>query len=282
MVLSIDEALGMTIGTAIGDALGAPLEFKESNEPHDYLTEMTGGGVHKTDPGEWTDDTAMMLGLMDAYLKNKGRLNHKDVMDNWIDWESKGLFQSRGKLFDIGITTSNALQSYKDTSIPVQGTTDINSSGNGNIMRIAPVIVANKDSLNDCMQDAVNQSKLTHGSSLCLEYASVLAEELWTGKPLDKFKDYRHPLNIERHKVMSGGFIVETYQCAMWAFETSSSFEGTVIKAINRGHDADTCGAVAGMIAGRIYGYKSIPQRWLDVLHWCDRIYEETINLFKI
>ena len=68
----------------------------------------------------------------------------------------------------------------------------------------------------------------------------------------------------------------------MWAFETSSSFEETVIKAINRGHDADTCGAVAGMIAGRIYGYKSIPQRWLDVLHWCDRIYDETINLFEI
>ena len=115
---------------------------------------------------------------------------------------------------------------------------------------------------------------------ICLEYASLLAEELWTGKPLAKFKDYRHPFNIERHKVMSGGFIVETYQCSMWAFETSSSFEETVIKAINRGHDADTCGAVAGMIAGRIYGYKSIPQRWLDVLHWCDRIYEETINLF--
>ena len=55
-------------------------------------------------------------------------------------------------------------------------------------MRIAPVIVANKDSLNDCIQDTVNQSQLTHGSSLCLEYASLLAEELWTGKPLKKFK----------------------------------------------------------------------------------------------
>ena len=281
MTLAINEALGITLGTAIGDALGAPLEFKDSNDPSNYLTEMTGGGVHSTQPGEWTDDTAMMLGLLDAYNKNDGMLNKYNVMTNWLEWKNYGTFQSRGTLFDIGFTTSEALNKFQKTKIPVQGSENIMSSGNGNIMRIAPVIIANKNNLKKCLEDAVSQSALTHASFYCLKYASILAEELWRGTPLRKYKKFRYSKDISRKKVMSGGFIVETYKCAMWALETSSSFEETLIKAVNRGHDADTSGAVAGMLAGRVYGYESIPKKWLSKLHWADKIYKETLKLYK-
>ena len=37
-MLTLDSAMGMFIGLAVGDALGAPLEFMPSREPDDYIT----------------------------------------------------------------------------------------------------------------------------------------------------------------------------------------------------------------------------------------------------
>ena len=53
--------------------------------------------------------------------------------------------------------------------------------------------------------------------------------------------------------------MIDTLQSALWAVENSSSFEDAVLKAVNLGDDADTVGAVAGQIAGAMYGYATIP-----------------------
>jgi ADP-ribosyl-[dinitrogen reductase] hydrolase len=55
-------------------------------------------------------------------------------------------------------------------------------------------------------------------------------------------------------------------EAALWAVETTGSFEDALIAAVNLGHDADTVGAVTGQIAGARYGFEAIPQRWLDHL----------------
>ena len=55
-----------------------------------------------------------------------------------------------------------------------------------------------------------------------------------------------------------------------------------VINAINLGHDTDTSGAVTGMIAGRLWGYSSIPERWLERLHWKDKIISEADRLYSL
>ena len=81
---------------------------------------------------------------------------------------------------------------------------------------------------------------------------------------------------------MSGGFVTETYQCAMWAFQTTDSFEDCVIKAVNRGYDSDTCGAVAGMIAGAHYGIGNIPDHLLDNLMWKDYILDTAVKLYRM
>ena len=117
-------------------------------------------------------------------------------------------------------------------------------------MRMAPVIMFAKDSLH-AIQLAIQQTLLTHGSNLCVKYSVMLAEELFEGNPIVKYEKYKLPSDIDTNKVMSGGFVKETYEAAWWAFLTTSSFEDCIIKAVNRGHDADTTGAVAGMIAGR-------------------------------
>ena len=67
MKITKDQARGMLVGKAVGDALGAPLEFEpKCRELNNLVTDMIGGGPHRVEPGEWTDDTAVALALADT------------------------------------------------------------------------------------------------------------------------------------------------------------------------------------------------------------------------
>ena len=74
----------------------------------------------------------------------------------------------------------------------------------------------------------------------------------------------------------------ETYQAAWWSFQITDRFEDCIIKAINRGHDNDTTGAVAGMIADAIYGYSAIPKWMVDGLQWKHDVEQYTVGLFRV
>ena len=74
----------------------------------------------------------------------------------------------------------------------------------------------------------------------------MFAEELYAGEAIKKYSPFKLPDDIEREMVMSG-VVKETYAVAWWAFNTTNNFEDCVVRAVNRGHDADTTGAVAGM-----------------------------------
>ena len=166
----------------------------------------------------------------------------------------------------------SALSRYEaDKSDPFTGSTDAMSAGNGGLMRLAPAILA-ASSRHQASEYASESTRLTHGCDEALFYSSLLANELWDKKPNEKLKHTKHPLDIDRLQVMSGGYVKETYQAAWWAFQTTNNFEDCIIAAINRGHDTDTTGAVAGMIAGAIHGYSSIPSWMLEGLQWHDEI----------
>ena len=72
----------------------------------------------------------------------------------------------------------------------------------------------------------------------------------------------RHP----RRRIRSGGFVRDTYEAALWCVGTTQSYRDCVLTAVNLGDDTDTTAAVAGALAGTIYGATSIPEEWLDVL----------------
>ena len=249
--MNIDKGVGMLVGLAIGDALGAPLEFEEPRHPDDYLISYTKGGAHNVSIGEWTDDTSMALAMAKSLLEKKS-FDANDIMSKFCKWYKDGEFSPRGKCFDIGGTTAIALSSYlkeivKDEYLlqPYKGRTANDTSGNGALMRLAPVIMVAQDPYH-AMQLATQQTL---------------------------------PLDIDREDVMSGGYVKETYQCAWWAFQTTDNFEDCVIKAVNRGHDADTSGAVAGMIAGRYYGHSRIPSHFKDNLMWHDELFQTALDL---
>ena len=98
-------------------------------------------------------------------------------------------------------------------------------------------------------------------------YSEAFARELWNGKPLPEYDHLRLPKDTSRQNVMSGGYVKESYQCAWWCVQNSDNFRDAVVLAVNRGHDADTSGAITGALAGRIYGENGIPDSWYDNLY---------------
>jgi len=277
-MLTLDSAMGMFIGLAVGDALGAPLEFLPSREPDEYVTKYMNGGYHDMKKGEWTDDTAMALGMAQSFIDNEGEFHPSDIMNNWSRWYNAGEFIPRGECFDIGNTTQRAISIYDKIHTVYNGVSLATEAGNGALMRIAPVVMVSSTP-ERAMELAVAQTIMTHGSPEAIEYSRVFAHELWHGDALQRYRKYKLYWDTDRKKVMSGGYVKETYQCAMWAFMTTNNFADCIIKAVNRGHDSDTCGAVAGMIAGAHYGYTSIPKRFTEELAWHDELRRAAMKL---
>ena len=139
----------------------------------------------------------------------------------------------------------NALKYIVDPTNPYKGTADPETAGNGALMRTAAVVLAAK-SREQVVTLATAQTLLTHAAPECVVYGTMFAEELYYASPLEKYRSFRHKPDINRHKVLSGGSC--SYQAAMWAFQTTDNFTDCLIFAVNRGHDSDTTGAVAGML----------------------------------
>lgn len=274
--MTYDEALGLFIGGAVGDALGAPLEFCNASHPSNLLTEMVGGGAHATSPGEWTDDTAMMMCIADAYTSNRNVFNPSGISSNFRLWADSGTFGTRDYVFDIGTTTREALQqaSY-DTRRPYVGTTTYTQNGNGSIMRLAPIIVVNHDNVAQAIGQSVAVALMTHGTAHTVRYVSQLALELHQGatQPDQQL--------MKAGEGKDNGSVMGCYASAWESVLLTKCFEDAVVHAVNKGGDADTVGAVTGMIAGRIYGYTNIPKRWTAVLHSHDNIVDAALALYK-
>ena len=276
MILKEDAAKGLFLGLAIGDAMGSPIEFEKKRTQKNYVRSYLEGGFHKVTKGEFTDDTSMALAMADAMIesqqKNGYAFDPYKIMDNFLKWRYEGKYSPRGECFDVGVTVCGALAQYKkDRSGPFTGSRDPMSAGNGGLMRLAPALIASRTK-EECLMFARETTRLTHGAEEALMYSEIFAEEIWEGRVLPKYVRYKHPLNIDRDDIMSGGYVKETYQAAWWAYQTTDNFEDCIIEAINLGHDSDTTGAVAGMIAGRMYGFDAIPKWMVQGLQWSNHI----------
>lgn len=296
-----DRCIGMMIGLAIGDALGTTNEFLPTAKAT-KLTGIIGGGPFKLAPGQWTDDTSMALCLLESLLENG--FNAKDQMSRYLKWRNTGYMSCTGTCFDIGNITSEAITRFQNTGEPYQGSIDNTKSGNGGIMRLAPVVVMNHDDLKFCIGDAKKQSKTTHGSAFCIDSAAVLGEILFNcvnreeTDTKDDVLTIFDDLDIETQLVHdlvekaeyktksfddvfnTSGFVVSTLEFALWCFYHTNSFTECVLLAANAGGDADTNAAVAGQIAGAYYGHAGIPDEWISTIWWNRRIINKTTELF--
>ena len=283
-----NRARGLLLGLATGDAVGTTLEFRPRGtfEP---LTDMVGGGPFHLQPGQWTDDTAMALALADSLLACGGH-DAQDQLERYVRWWQHGETSCTGTCFDIGTTVRGALETYRTTGHLDAGPTDPQTAGNGSIMRLAPVVLAYAPNPEATLEAAAASSRTTHGAPEAIDACRLLAEILLRaldGADVDSvFAEVEGPRASDAlaaiakgtyrtksaDEVQGSGYVVASLDAALWAVATSSSFESAILKAANLGDDADTTAAIAGQVAGAIYGASGIPARWLDRLAWRDRL----------
>jgi ADP-ribosylglycohydrolase len=299
---------GALLGLAAGDALGTTLEFKP---PGTFapLADMIGGGEFHLKPGEWTDDTSMALCLAESLIEKRG-FDAKDQMDRYCLWYERGHLSSTGRCFDIGNTVRDALETYRRTGKPFSGSESPDTAGNGSLMRLAPIPLFFASNPKQAIHYASESSRTTHATKAavdaCRYFAGLLVgalqgrpkEELlrpnfypgdepsfWNENSLDpkiatiaagSFKKKEPP------EIRGTGYVVDSLEAALWAFDRSHSFREGALLAVNLGNDADTTGAIFGQIAGAFYGCEAIPPGWRAKLRMRDFIQEKADQLFAI
>ena len=291
-----DRARGAFLGLAVGDALGATLEFEERDELTHH-TEMLGGGPFDLKPGQWTDDTSMAIALAESLIAHP-KFDATDLMQRFVRWAEHGDYSCTGTCFDIGITTRLALSQFEKTGNPFSGSDDEDSAGNGSIMRIAPVAILTASDAALARRLAAEQGRVTHAAPVCRQACLFLVDVLRSLIKGDVDNAFRprwpdaYPAIEEvamgayksktRDQIRSSGYVVHTLEAALWAVTQTDNFEEALILAVNLGGDADTVGAVTGQIAGARYGLSGIPERWLEPLAWRTKLEALASDLHRV
>lgn len=285
-----DRAYGALLGLAVGDALGAPWEF-QARGTYPKVRDMTAGGPFNLEAGDWTDDTSQALCLANSIIEQR-KFNPHDVIMRFMDWYQKGDMSVTGVCFDIGRNTRAALDRYAATGNPYSGSTDMKEASNGSIMRVAPIAIAWRHDFFGAKTIAENSSRLTHAAPQALGCCSMMVAAMVSairgGSKESSLHEFdRNPKTFgqwrskQEREIQSDGYCVHTLKAALWAVDNTNNFEEAVIAAVNLGGDTDTVGAVAGQLAGAIYGAQAIPKRWRDQLAWGSLIADTARLLYE-
>ena len=182
-------------GVVVGDALGVPVEFSSRAERMaDPVTDMREYGTHHQPKGTWSDDSSMMLATMDSMIL-RGGIRYDDIMEKFGKWLHNGDYTPYGKVFDVGITCTKAIERYKPGTDPREcGGCGEKDNGNGSLMRIMPVSLYaalepdywEKAFINDKVEDIQGVSCLTHSHPrsqiACVLYTSICHELIYRKK----------------------------------------------------------------------------------------------------
>ena len=261
------------LGLAIGDALGATVEFMTANEiKHEYgeHNEIIGGGWLRLQPGHVTDDTSMSLAMGKTIIENQ-RINPYDIAHSFSMW-------LKSKPIDIGNTVRRGIQHFRVTNDPCSPESEY-AAGNGACMRCLPVAIATLAMGRSYVLRAnLHQSHVTHTNKLSdagtqcvidMIQMALRGEDLSSllAGPVVDLINIQPEFDFHKNEITNpSGYIVDTLQAVFQALSETSSFEECLVNVVNRGGDADTSGAIAGMIAGSLYGLSGIPKRWLESL----------------
>lgn len=295
----LDRAAGAVVGSAVGDALGAPYEFGPSRP--DHFIPQFGRGMGGEQPGGWTDDTAMAIAILEVLAAGPDIDSERGiqaVIDRWFQWADE---DGRG----IGIQTSQVMAGVDGDrtepalllSAEAAHVRSGRSGGNGSLMRIGPLALgylAPDEELTLCSA-AERVTRLTHwepdNAAAASIWSLLIRQAILTGgydledatkhiaeheglrgrwvKIVDEARAAAHP----RDFTAENGWVVRALQAALVAVEGASDFSDAIHRAIRGGNDTDTVAAIAGALAGARWGLSAIPLTWQRRLHgWpgCD------------
>ncbi|CAF2153627.1 unnamed protein product [Rotaria magnacalcarata] len=240
----LDRIQGSIIGMALGDALGAHVEFR----PHAYMkanpvTELTGGGTWGLLTGQFTDDTSMALCLANSLLARRDFIPY-DQLVRYKWWYKFGYMSSTGHCFDIGAATSQSLHEFErrqkkfanEKNIPYQQIDKLSDfnildefdpycsendvAGNGALMRLAPVPLFFFRNKYAAIEFSGRSGQITHGDKqaydACRLYGALIVAALhgFTKKQIlakNFYSKHRHwfgeePLHEEIEKIAKGSY----------------------------------------------------------------------------
>lgn len=286
---SQDSAVGALLGLACGDALGRPVEFRFAESiqnQYGTVTDMVGDGTHGKPAGTVTDDTDLALCIARS-LTEHGGFDGQDVADRFREWYERGPF-------DVGLMTADAIREYGEgTSWRAAGQevwhrrAEGENAGNGSVMRCAPYAVAFADDPETLVEVSKQSSAITHHDPRCtygcailnLTMAGSLRDEddplsdalarVENDAPDELVETVRLvPDLVGESQLQTSGYVVHTLQTALYDALTADSAEDAIVRAVNRGGDADTIGAVTGALVGARFGAHTLPDRWLDIVEY--------------
>ncbi|KRF17024.1 hypothetical protein ASG90_06725 [Nocardioides sp. Soil797] len=303
----VDRAVGVLLGTATGDALGAGYEFDSVRLGPGERAAMIGGGLANFAPGEWTDDTSMAIPIArvaatGADLRTDEALDAIAAgFDEWYADNPK----------DVGIQTSQVLALARRASndSPTTAATMTaaarsvhertgRSGGNGSLMRTSPVALAHLDDPVALVEAAKKVSALTHtdpraGEACalwCLAIRHTVLEGRFPGKgefraiasaasddPMFWIECLYEAVDGPPSRFNPNGYVVPALQAAwssIWHTvvpagdrQPCEHFADSLDTAIRIGNDTDTVAAIAGALLGARWGGSAIPSRWRTQLH---------------
>ena len=305
----IEAAKNSLLSFVLGDVLGTPIQFIQRKNLQEYLSEYSYEELVKkreniTPPfGYWSDDTSMTLCTM-ASIIEKNEIDLKDITKKFIKWIFEGYMTPEGKAFDIGKTTLMSISNYAneekyeqwkkdtgDTNLKIKtsqkfpnGQDDINSNGNGSLMRILPVSLFcyfKNFTEHETFEIIKYVSSITHAHSIsilgCYIYTQIIFSIL-EGKNkddiikslcsisvpddykqwLDEYKDVLSGkiVNKKDDELNSTGYVKYSLEVALWGFYNSCSEEDCIFKIIGLGNDTDTNAAIGASLSGLYYGLR--------------------------
>lgn len=257
-----DKVRGALYGFAIGDAMGATTEFmsrEEIQKKYGVIDDIVGGGWLNLEAGKVTDDTQMMICVMEA-LQDSVEVGsgvdyfHKLVGANFVEWIDRGPK-------DIGSQCARGIVYYKLHGMPIDNTSE-DECGNGGLMRALPCALIGKFDLN------LVQNSFTHHNEMCMGavrlYHSIIQWALKEDNVCQENIDKAFGKKLLHRKPT--GYVMDTLDNAMYWCHVAEDAIDAIVKAVNDGGDADTIGALTGGLVGAMYGYKQLPERWAKKL----------------
>ena len=294
------------MGVVVGDALGCPVQFRSREEvARDPVTGMRGYGTFNMPEGSWTDDSSLTLALLES-IRRCRQIDLDDIMRNFMKWLYDGEFTPYGESYDIGRGTMHSINRYRRSRKAKKcgGDTE-RDNGNGSLMRILPACIyccemMRRGELTELESVEVIHAVggLTHAhirSNIACGLYFFMARQILSGEgPLrerlqagltqgfafyesyladkenlhfyDRTRDLDAFAVTPAEKIRSSGYVVDTFEAAVWSLITTDSFDQALLKAVNLGEDTDSVAAVTGGLAGLYYGYDQIPEGWLEVI----------------
>ncbi len=269
MPVLLDRALGAYLGLAIGDALGATVEFMTAREIRHRFgvhREIVGGGWLKLDRGQVTDDTTMSLALGEALRDAPADgVDVRRIAESFLAWY-------RGKPVDCGNTCRRGIRRYLNDG-SLEGPANDGDAGNGALMRMLPAVLATLHDEAAFERLAIAQARITHHHPLSdaavLGIGRLARTTLLGGGPVEQSAAIEAlvraapAFRFDPYPGRATAYVVDTVQTVLHCFTQHTTFEEAVVAAVNQGDDADTTGAIVGLLAGARCGARALPRRWL-------------------